>query len=100
LRQHLNLRKGLYADEFLAQIPAPIHSFAAERLASSVFESGGDAKAELLSNARKLRAQSLSRENAAVVEQLTRVQRLGDVDAENALLRAAMRAAREKRGMA
>jgi DNA primase len=100
LRQHLILRKGLYADEFLAQIPAPIHSFAAERLASSVFESGGDAKAELLINARKLRALSLSREKSAAVEQLSRVQRLGDVEAENALLREVERAARERRGMA
>jgi DNA primase len=92
--------KGLYADEFLAQIPRPIHSFAVGRLASPQFEQIADAKFELLENARKLKRLSLTRENAAGVDQLHRAEAQGDVDSENALLREAALRARKKRGLA
>lgn len=91
--------KGIYADVFLAQIPRPIHSFAVGRLASPQFELVGDAKLELLENARKLRRLSLMRENAAGVDQLHRVEAQGDVASENALLLENFRRAREKLGL-
>ncbi len=91
--------KGLYADEFLAQIPRPIHSFAVGRLASPQFEQIADAKFELLENARKLKRLSLTRENAAGVDQLHRAEAQGDVDAEMALLREIDLSNRKKRGL-
>jgi DNA primase len=91
--------KGIYADEFLAQIPRSIHSFAVGRLASPLFELVGDARYELLENARKLRRLSLSRENAAEVDELHRVSASGDVDSEMALLRNIDRRVRQKRGL-
>src|SRR5262249_40181981 len=50
LRQSRNGQNGLYASEFLAQIAPSIHSFAAGRLASPVFEVGAEARVELLTN--------------------------------------------------
>lgn len=100
MRQNRDPQKGVHDAEFLAQIPRLIHSFAAGRLASPVFETIGEAKVALLDNARKLRSLSLSREKAAVVDRLSRVQAMGDEAEENALLLEALRAAREKRGMA
>ncbi|MFO0761039.1 MAG: DNA primase [Byssovorax sp.] len=97
---HPGANKGLYAAEFLAQIPRPIHPFAVGRLASPRFELIGDAKFELLENARKLKRLSLTRENAAGVDQLHRAEAQGDVDSENALLREAALRARKKRGLA
>jgi DNA primase len=92
-------QKGVYADEFLAQIPRSIHSFAVGRLASPHFELVGDAKLELLENARKLKRLSLLRENAAGVDQLHRVEAQGDVALENALLLEIDRRARKKLGL-
>jgi len=92
--------KGIYADEFLAQIPRSIHPFAIGRLASPIFELASEAKVELLENARKLRRLSLSREHAAEVDELHRVEAQGDVDSEMELLRRIARRAREKQGLA
>jgi DNA primase len=100
VRQVRGTEMGLYADEFLAQIPSPIHAFAAGRLASPVFEAVGEAKEELLKNAGKLRRLSLSRENAAAVDELHRVEPLGDAALEDALLMESVRRARAKRGLA
>ena len=99
LRQNWDGAKGLYSDEFLAQIPPSIHSFAAGRLAAPVFEAPGEARAELLYNARKLKGLRLLRENAAMVEELQRGGAAGDVASEEALLRNVMRRARERRGL-
>jgi DNA primase len=88
--------KGIYADVFLAQIPRSIQAFAVGRLASPLFDLVGDAKVELLGNARKLRRLSLSRENAAGMDRLNRVQAQGDVDSENALMLEAVRRAQER----
>jgi DNA primase len=99
-RQSRGGQMGLYADEFLAQIPGPIHSFAAGRLASPEFDAAGEAKDELLKNALKLRRLSLMREKAAGAEELHRAEALGDVASEEALMRDAQRRTREKLGLA
>lgn len=88
---------GVRADEFLAQIPRSIHSFAVGRLASPAFDALDKARAVLLENARKLNSLSLKRENAADNEQLHRVQAQGDADKENELLRAAIERAQKRR---
>lgn len=84
-RQNFTFEMGLVASEFLAQVPAPIHSFAAGRLVSPVFEAASTAKATLLENSQKLSRQALARQKAAVVSQLQKS--AVDADAENALLR-------------
>jgi len=99
LRQARSGQKGLYASEFLAQIAPPIHSFARGRLASPVFEAASEARAELLTNAGKLRRLHLMRENAAVVEQLHRTKAQGDATEEDALLGEVERRSREKLGL-
>jgi DNA primase len=85
--------------EVLAQLPMPIHTFAAQRIAVPVHELREDAKRELVSNARKLKRLGLSRQKAHVVEALHRVERMGDRAAEDALLREMDRRAREKHGL-
>ncbi|AUX44069.1 DNA primase [Sorangium cellulosum] len=84
-RQNFTFEMGLAASEFLAQVPAPIHSFAAGRLVSPVFEAASAAKAMLLENSEKLSRQALARQKAAVMSQLQKS--TVDADAENALLR-------------
>jgi len=98
-RQRSIPEKGLAADEFLAQIPRSIHSFAAGRLASPAFEAVREAKADLLENAGKLRRLTLKRENAAVVDQLQKGEAMGDVASEEAFLREVQRRSREKHGL-
>lgn len=90
---------GVYADEFLAQIPLAIHPFAVGRLASPAFETVEVAKSVALDNARKLSSLSLKRENAAEIEQLHRVEAQGDADKENELLRAAITRAQKRHGL-
>lgn len=89
---------GVYADEFLAQIPPSIHSFAVGRLASPAFEAADVAKGVLVDNARKLSSLSLKRENAAGIEQLQRGSQ-GDADKENEMLRAAFERASRRHGL-
>ncbi|AUX33690.1 MULTISPECIES: DNA primase [Sorangium] len=84
-RQNFTFEMGLAAGEFLAQVPAPIHSFAAGRLVSPVFEAASTAKATLLENSQKLSRHALARQKAAVMSQLQKS--AVDADAENALLR-------------
>ncbi|AUX23664.1 DNA primase [Sorangium cellulosum] len=84
-RHNFTFEMGLAASEFLAQVPAPIHSFAAGRLVSPVFEAASTAKATLLENSQKLSRQALARQKAAVMSQLQKS--TVDPDAENALLR-------------
>jgi DNA primase len=90
---------GVYADEFLAQIPAPIQEFAVGRLASPAFDSLDVARGVLFENARKLSSLSLKRENAAEIEELHRVEARGDAEAENEMLRAFAERAQKKRGL-
>jgi DNA primase len=97
VRQNFTFEKGLATDEFLAQVPGSIHSFAAGRLVSPVFEAASAAKATLLENAGKLSRQALARQNAAVVSELRNSG--ADAEAENALLRDVQRRARERLGL-
>lgn len=92
-------QKSLDAIEFLAQIPRSIHSFAAGRLSSPVFEAVGEAKAAVFENARKLELLSLKREKAAGVEKPNQAEALGDHAAVEAMLREAQRRAQRKAGM-
>jgi DNA primase len=87
MRQCLGHRDGFDVGEFLARCPAPIHPFAARRLAGPVFESLGDAKAEALQNAQKLQRLLLKNDNTASREELRRLDMLGDVASEEAKLR-------------
>jgi DNA primase len=85
--------------EILAQLPEPLHTFAAERLASPHYEQRETARAVLVQNAQKLKWRELSRRTAQVVEALHRSERIGDTAAEDALLREINRRAREKHGL-
>jgi DNA primase len=85
--------------EFLAHVPDPLHTFAAERLASPHYEQRETARAVLVQNAQKLKWRELSRRKAQVVEALHRSERTGDTAAEDALLREINRRAREKHGL-
>jgi DNA primase len=96
---HPSVEIGVYADEFLAQIPALIHPFAVGRLASPAFDSIDEARGVLFDNARKLSSLSLKRENAAEIEELHRVEAQGDVEAENEMMRAFNERARKKHGL-
>jgi DNA primase len=96
---HHRVEIGVYAAEFLAQIPPSIQAFAVGRLASPAFDAIEDARTELLGNARKLSSLSLKRENAAEVELLHRVEAEGDADRENELLRALAERARKRHGL-
>lgn len=97
LRQTPDLAKN--GEDFLAHLPHSIHSFAAGRLASPLFEDIEEARAELLANARKLKNLSTTQDNAAIVEQLARGGGAADTEAEDALLQQVRRATREKRGL-
>jgi DNA primase len=85
--------------EILAQVPAALHTFAAERLASPIHEHREIARAVLVQNAQKLKWRELSRRKAQVVEALHRIERTGETAAEDALLREINRRAREKHGL-
>lgn len=98
-RRSAGVEIGVYADEFLAQIPRSIHSFAVGRLASPAFDTADVARGVLLDNARKLSSLSLKRENAAEIEQLHRVEAQGDAEMENQLLRAAFLRAQKRHGL-
>jgi DNA primase len=93
------LEIGVYAAEFLAQIPPSIQAFAVGRLASPAFETPDVARTVLFENAEKLRRLSLTRENAAVVDEVQKAAVRGDDESWMALLREADRAARSKRGL-
>jgi DNA primase len=99
LARNLLSDKRLAAESFLAQMPAPIHEFAARRLASPRHEDAGEALHEFVENARKLKRVSLSRQKATVVEQIGQAGAAGDTDREELLLKEAERKAREKLGL-
>jgi len=73
--------------EILAQLPEPLHTFAAERLASPRHEHRDEAKGVLVSNARKLKRRRLSEQKAQVAEVLHRIERTGENAAGEGLLR-------------
>lgn len=80
----------------LAKLPHSIHPFAAARLAAPRHQSMDDAKAELLGNVEKLQRLDLSRQKSGTIEELARMQALGDFDRELALLGEQARRARER----
>ena len=75
---------------FLAQIPPAIQAFASERLAAPRHDDEGDAKADLLLNARKLRSLAVAEETLEDARENYR----GDADWESTIERA--REARER----
>jgi hypothetical protein len=77
-------------------MPPPLHTFASRRLAAPRHELVDAASAELHSNAQKLKRLGMSRQKAETVEALQRAGRLGDAEAEDALLREQARRARER----
>lgn len=83
----------------LAKLPAPIHSFAAARLAAPRHETVDDARSELLRNVEKLKRLELSRQTSEVMEELERLQSVGEFDRELTLLREHARRARERHGL-
>ena len=94
LRQQPELAEN--PEHLLAKLPAPIHPFAAARLAAPRHQSAEDARTELLGNVEKLKRLELSRHKTEVVEELARVQASGDFDREMALLGEQARRARER----
>lgn len=97
LRQVWDSKKTLDGPEILDLLPRAIHSFAVGRLASPQFVQVAEARAELLDNAEKLRQRSLTGDKAVKVRELVRAQELGDVDAQDELLREISRMAKQKR---
>lgn len=87
MRQSLGPAGALDVGEFLARCPALIHPFAARRLAGPVFETVAEAKTELLQNGQKLQRLLLKNDNAAIREELRRLDMLGDWASEEAKLR-------------
>jgi DNA primase len=87
MRQSLGRSGALDVGEFLARCPALIHPFAARRLAGPVFETVAEAKTELLQNGQKLQRLLLKNDNAAIREELRRLDMLGDWASEEAKLR-------------
>jgi len=85
--------------EILAHVPASIHTFAAQRLASPVHEHRDDARMELVKNTQKLKEHGFSRHETQVIEALHRIDRTGDPTGGDFLLRELVRRAREKRGL-
>jgi len=85
--------------EILAQLPASIHTFAAERLASPVHDHREDARLELVKNTQKLKELGFTRHETQVIEALHRIDRTGDPTGGDLLLRELVRRAREKRGL-
>ncbi|MEZ4296243.1 MAG: DNA primase [Polyangiaceae bacterium] len=96
LRQTLGPNGAPDVGEFLARCPALIHPFAARRLASPLFETVADAKAELLQNGQKLERLALKNDNAATREELRRLDMLGDRASEEAILREIQERARKR----
>jgi len=81
----------------LASLPRSIHAFAAQRLASSRFETDAAAKTDFLENIHKLRATSGRREDATAVAELQRSSGALGFDAETAILRDIENRAKKKR---
>lgn len=87
MRQSFGPESTLDVGEFLARCPPLIHSFAARRLAGPIFETVAEAKSELLQNGQKLQRLLLKNDNAAIREELRRLDMLGDRATEEAKLR-------------
>jgi DNA primase len=83
----------------LAKLAAPIHPFALARAARPKHERLVDAKAELVSNLRKLESLEWSKERSAKMEELQRADKIGDVEEQETILRRLQDRARERHGV-
>jgi DNA primase len=83
----------------LAKLAAPIHPFALARAARPRHERLVDAKAELVSNLRKLESLEWSKERSAKMEELQRADKIGDVEEQETILRRLQDRARERHGV-
>jgi DNA primase len=99
VRQMWDPKKSLQASELLDLMPPAIHAFAANRLASPLFDAAAEARTELLDNAKKLRRRAWSRDKAQLVEALARAEGRGDSTAEDELLRELSRRSKRKLGL-
>ncbi|HHH10602.1 MAG TPA: toprim domain-containing protein [Sorangium sp.] len=97
LVQMWDAKKPLESGQLLDLMPQAIHSFAVGRLASPKFIDLEAARSELLKNTSKIRLGALRGDKHAVAQELARAQGMGDVDAEDDLLRQLTRVAQEKR---
>ena len=82
----------------LAKLAAPIHPFALARTAAPKHERLVDAKAELAGNLRKLESFDLSREKSMKMEELQQLEKTGDVEQADTILRRVWDKARERHG--
>ncbi len=87
------------AELVLAKLAAPIHPFALARTARPKHERLVDAKAELVSNLRKLKSLESSKERSVKMEELQRADKIGDVEEQETILRRLQDRARERHGV-
>jgi DNA primase len=99
VRRMWDPKKSLQPSELLDLMPPAIHAFAANRLASPLFEAPEEARTELLDNAKKLRRRAWSRDKVQLVEALARAEGRGDSTAEDELLRELSRRSKRKLGL-
>ena len=99
VRKEWESKGSALGDEVLDLIPRPIHAFASGRLAAPKFAEVIEARAELLENAEKLQRKSMRADRTAVLEQVSRAQKLGDREVEDELLEQLARRSKEKLGL-
>ncbi len=99
IRQDWESNGSELGDNVLYLIPRPIHLFASGRMAAPKFSEVSEARAELLENAKKLLEKAMRADRTAVLEQMSRAQKLGDRDAEDELLQELSRRSKEKLGL-
>ncbi len=87
------------AEQTLAKLATPIHSFALARTAAPKHERLVDAKSEFVGNLRKLLSLEWSKERSMKIEELQQAHKLGDVEEEDKILRRFWDKARERRGV-
>jgi hypothetical protein len=87
LRQAIREDRFQNPEDVLAKLPQPIHAFALARLTAPRHERLEDARRELIGNVTQLQQLEFKREKSEVTEELEQVQRTGDWDQEEDLLR-------------
>ena len=101
MRQFLRPGRGgekrLDVDGLLAQMPPPIQSFAAARLASPAHESIEDARATVTASAKILQDSNVARETSEIVREQQRI--VGDWDGEVELAKHAHALIQQRHGV-
>ncbi len=87
------------SEQLLAKLPAPIHSFAASRLAAPRHDGLDDARRVLLQNLNKLKRLEDAQQKRQTIEGLRQAAASGDFDAQLELLEEQMTRARQRHGM-